>query len=182
MHLLGQDDLSKSIVESGVVSWEGLIRVVKRFPYGRNQHRDKIELVWTERKGTCSSKHAFLKLVADLNNVPDIHLVLCIYKMTGLNTPGVNDVLSNYGLEYLPEAHCFLLTPNGPLDVTAFDSDFDLVKNDVLHEEVIGPAQIVTYKVQMHKKYMMDWAKEFSSLSGDEVWRIREECLQSLEE
>ena len=50
MHLLGQDDLSKSIVESGVVSWEGLIRVVKRFPYGRNQHRDKIELVWTGKK------------------------------------------------------------------------------------------------------------------------------------
>ena len=84
--LTSSDDLTMSIVESGVVSWQDLIRVVEQFHYGRNQNREDLELVWKERKGTCSSKHGFLKHVADLNEMADITLVLCIYKMNALNT------------------------------------------------------------------------------------------------
>ena len=43
------------------MSFEELIVKVKNLPYGRNANRYDFSLVLSENKGTCSSKHAFLK-------------------------------------------------------------------------------------------------------------------------
>jgi hypothetical protein len=43
------------------MDFEALIEKVKNIPYGRNSNRTDFSLVISENKGTCSSKHAFLK-------------------------------------------------------------------------------------------------------------------------
>lgn len=180
--LTSNDELTTLIVESGVVTWDDLVRVVEQFHYGRNLNREDFDLVWSERKGTCSSKHAFLKHVADLNKIPDITLMLCIYEMKEENTEGVGDVLTQYKLSSIPEAHCYLSTPMGKIDVTTAQSSFSKIANDVLKEEIINAVDVVKYKVQQHKSFVDLWAEKNTHLSGSEVWKIREACIQALEQ
>jgi hypothetical protein len=51
------------------MNFESLLEKVKVIPYGRNLNRHDFSLVLSENKGTCSSKHAFLKDFADKNNI-----------------------------------------------------------------------------------------------------------------
>ncbi len=179
--LNSNDDLTITIVESGVVSWEDLIRTVQQFHYGRNQNRVDLELVWSERKGTCSSKHAFLKMIADLNNISGIELILCIYKMRGSNTSGVGKILTENKIDYIPEAHCYLRTKLGPMDITNVQSNINRIEDDILESQIISVNQVDSFKVNYHKEYIRRWAKQYSSKSFAEVWDIREKCIEALE-
>ncbi len=78
---------------------------VRDLPYGRNSDRSDNGLVLDEARGTCSTKHELLAALAREHEAP-VELKLGIYLMNGRNTPGVGPVLSSYGLDDLPEAHC----------------------------------------------------------------------------
>ncbi|MBL4862775.1 MAG: hypothetical protein JKY09_07150 [Crocinitomicaceae bacterium] len=182
IELNASDELTLSIIESGLVTWGDLLRSVRNFRYGRNENRADFSLVWTEQKGSCSSKHAFLKTIADLNKIPGIRLCLGIYKMNGSNTPGVRNVLAKYSLDYLPEAHCYLKTVDGYLDLTSTNSNYERFSMDVLEEFEIVPKQVVFEKNQMHKAYLAKWIKDESiPYALNTLWEIREECIQQLE-
>lgn len=105
--LTSEDKLTATIKNSGIESWNELIEFVKKLLYGRNSNRVDFGLVISEKKGSCSSKHAFLKKVADLNKVENVKLVLGIYKMNQLNTPNIGNVLIENSIDFIPEAHCY---------------------------------------------------------------------------
>lgn len=182
--LKSNDSLTIDIVESGVVTWDDLTRCVELFHYGRNQNREDFSLVWKERKGTCSSKHAFLKMMANLNQFENVKLFLCMYKMNGLNTPGTEVVLSEYDLTYIPEAHCLLQVDGKWLDFTTMYSNdkTNRLENDILTKFEIQPEQVISEKIEYHKKYIKNWMLEQAlNYSFDEVWSIREKCIAALE-
>lgn len=181
IHLESNDPLTIDIVESGVVTWEDLVRCVKNFHYGRNTNRSDLSLVWYERKGSCSSKHAFLKHVAHLNKIPNVDLILCMYKMTAENTPKVGSVLEAFELDYLPEAHCYIRFGSEAIDVTTMNSSFASIEKEVLEEQSIQPEQVAEYKVNYHKAYMKEWAKKhYAEKSFEQLWDIREKCILAL--
>ena len=181
IQLESNDPLTIDIVESGVVSWEDLIRCVKTFHYGRNSNRSDLKTVWYERKGSCSSKHAFLKHMADLNDIKNVDLILCMYKMTAINTEKVAPVLNEFTLDYLPEAHCYIRFGNEALDVTTMTSKFSSIEADVLEEQVIRSEQVVDFKVSYHQDFLRKWGKEnHPEISFDELWTIREKCIEAL--
>lgn len=183
MNLLSRDQLTLQIVEAGCVSWEDLVRSVKNFKYGRNADRSNWESVWDERKGTCSSKHAFLVDLAQRNGIENIHLILGMYKMSAANTPGIAAVLEKHNLPYLLEAHCYLETPEGMLDCTTANSSYDRFRSDVLEEIRIEPEQVVEWKVNEHKRRFRAWAEvEHPTRNVEELWAIREEVIRALEQ
>jgi len=106
--LVSKDGLTKLTNSIGIRTWNQLTKHIKNLPYGRNQNRTDFGLVLYEQKGTCSSKHALLKSIADLNNVPNIELIIGIYRMTESNTPRIGTELTKNAIEYIPEAHCYL--------------------------------------------------------------------------
>ena len=109
-------------------------------------------IVRTEKRGTCSTKHALLRRLAIEQNL-DIALVLGIYEMSEQNTPGGGVVLAKYGLAILPEAHCYLRMAGKRIDVTraAYRGLAEPIA-DFLHEEEIDPTQIPNYKTEIHKQ------------------------------
>ncbi|OFZ59473.1 MAG: hypothetical protein A3D92_05230 [Bacteroidetes bacterium RIFCSPHIGHO2_02_FULL_44_7] len=164
------------------MSWEDLLRSVKNFRYGRNLDRSNWESVWEERKGTCSSKHAFLVDIARRNGLKNIHLIMGMYKMSAANTPGIATVLEKYGLTYILEAHCYLETPEGMIDCTTVTSSYDRFRADVLEEIRIEPYQVVEWKVDEHKSRFSAWvAREHPTRKVEELWTIREEIIRALE-
>lgn len=181
IQLESNDPLTIDMVESGVVTWEDLVRCVKTFHYGRNSNRADLSLVWYERKGSCSSKHAFLKHVAELNKIKNVDLILCMYKMNGDNTPKVGSVLNEFNLDYLPEAHCYIRMNSEAIDVTTMTSSFASIQADVLEEQIIQPEQVIEFKVDYHKSYLKKWGEEnHPHKTFEDLWEMREKCISAL--
>ena len=132
--------------------FEVLIEKIKNIPYGRNSNRSDFSLVIKEQKGTCSSKHAFLKDYADKNQITNVKLFIGIFKMTELNTTKI------YPLSF-----------------------YDKIKNDILEEIEIEPDQVVEFKIQFHQTFLKNWiSKSHQSKTFEEIWNIREKCIQKL--
>lgn len=160
-----------------------LIEKVKHIPYGRNSNRYDFTLVISENKGTCSSKHAFLKDFANKNNIPNIKLYIGIFKMNEENTSKIFPLLSENQINYIPEAHCYLKVDGIPLDITTSESFYAKIKNDILEEIEIEPIQVANYKVNYHKDFLKKWIIETNqNKTFNEICTIREKCIQKLSE
>lgn len=156
---------------------------VNVLPYGRNSDRADFKLVEIEKKGTCSTKHAFLKYMADKNEVENVELLLCMFKLSGKNSPKISDILLEFELEYIPEAHCFIKIDFESYDITFPNSNRLRVEGDILESQFISPHQIGDYKLQYHKDYLRKWIIENKiNLTFKELWKIRESCISRLSE
>ncbi len=163
------------------IEFEKLKEKVKHIPYGRNSNRFDFSLVLSENKGTCSSKHAFLKDFAAKNNIGKVKLFIGIFKMNEHNTPKIFPVLKEHQMDYIPEAHCYLKIANEVVDVTSTESFFETIKNDILEEHEIEPFQVADYKVAYHQDFLKNWINETHQiLSFEEIWNIRELCIAQL--
>ena len=179
--LISKDELTELAKSYELNSWNELTNFVKELPYGRNKNRNDLKLVLTEKKGSCSSKHALLKAIADLNNVPNIKLILGIYKMTQINTPKIGNVLTETYLEFIPEAHCYLKVGEQRLDLTDKSSDIKKIETDIIQEIEIEPKQIAKFKVDYHKTFIKNWIIENNIvLNFNQIWSIRETCIENL--
>lgn len=158
-----------------------LCEKVQKLPYGRNANRSNFGLVLSEGKGSCSSKHAFLKKEADKNNVENVQLILGIYKMNEVNTPKIGEELSKNNLEYIPEAHCYLKIHNHYFDFTSTFADFARINKDILEEMEINPEQVIQFKIDFHKDYLKKWIVDQKINSTfEEIWEVRERCIENL--
>lgn len=181
--LSSTDTLTNQIKALDLNTWSELVQYVKSLPYGRNENRQDLSLVLKQQKGTCSSKHAFLKLVADFNQIPNIKLIIGLYKMSQENTPKIGSELSKNGMDYIPEAHCYLEINNQKVDITSNNSDFQKIEKDIIVEKEIQPKQVSDYKVAYHKSFLKQWIKDNTlDFSFDEIWTIREQCIENLTE
>ncbi len=164
------------------MNWEETITFVKQIPYGRNANREDFSLVISENKGTCSSKHAYLKDFANKNNIPNVQLFIGIYKMNEQNT-NIGTILSDHKINFIPEAHCYLKIDGKTVDVTSKDANFDKIKVDLMQEIEIEPYQVADFKVNYHQNFIRNWLIETQSkFIFNEIWRIREQCINNLTE
>ena len=181
--LTSKDKLTELAKSKGVETWNELTEFIKNLPYGRNKNRTDFGLVLSEQKGTCSSKHALLKSIADLNNVPNIELIIGIYRMTESNTPKIGTELTKNSIEFIPEAHCYLKINGNRTDLTSEQSKFKKIEKDIIQEKLIEPNQVAEFKVDYHKNFMRRWLNETKSeFEFDQIWRIREKCIVNLTE
>lgn len=160
-----------------------LIEKVKHIPYGRNANRFDFSLLISENKGTCSTKHAFLKDYADKNKIQNVKLYIGIFKINEENTSKIFPLLFENQINYIPEAHCYLKVDGIPLDITTSESFYAKIKNDILEEIEIEPIQVANYKVNYHKDFLKKWIIETNqNKTFNEIWTIREKCIQKLSE
>jgi hypothetical protein len=174
------DSFTQHIQNLGINSWEDLLIYVKNIPYGRNANREDFSLVLKENKGTCSSKHAFLKEVADQNKIPNIKLIIGIYKMNEINTK-IGTILSDNSIDFIPEAHCYLKIDENRIDCTTPKSDFVKIEKDILEEIEIEPYQVGKFKIEYHQNFIKNWLLNLNSTTNfEQLWAIREQCIAFL--
>ena len=178
-----KDGLSKQCNQKQIFEFSKLCEYVKRLPYGRNSNRSHYNLILEENMGTCSTKHAFLAQVAIENNIQAIELFLGIYRMKDSNTDGVKSVLKAYDLDYIPEAHTYLKYNEDIYDFTRSVSSTNSFENDILFETQIRPNQIGDFKINLHQSFLKQWIKdEDISYAFEELWEIREQCIDALKQ
>jgi len=181
MNLTNQDPLTQKVQEKGMTTWNALTKYIRKVPYGRTANRTDFSLILSENKGTCSSKHALLKQIADLNKIPNINLIIGLYKMSQENTPKIGTALTDNGLTYMIEAHCYLQIDGIRTDLTSENASFQKIENDIVEEQIIQPNQVGEFKVQYHQDYLKKWIKtENLPFTFTEIWNIREKCIQNL--
>jgi hypothetical protein len=110
-------EVGRHFATLGIMGYCDAARYVLGLAYGRNSDRSDWRLAPKERCGTCSTKHTLLTELARENDRP-VSLVLRIYEMDEINTPGVGPVLQRYGLRCVPEAHCHLVYEGTRVDLT----------------------------------------------------------------
>lgn len=161
----------------GLLDYRAAAAHVAALPYGRGRTRDDRDIL-DQRRGTCSTKHAFLARLADEHAVA-VALDLGIYLMDGANTPGVGPVLAAHGLAAIPEAHCVLRWQGHTVDLTR--PGITAVP-PFLHTQQLDPADIVARKPQLHRDFLAAWLP--AHLPGwtlDRLWSAREACIAALE-
>ena len=181
MELISDKIGTQKLREKDITQWDAAISFIEQLPYGRNSNREAILLVLSEERGTCSSKHAFLKQLAIENDLEHVKLYIGVYKMNEQNTPKIGSALSENKLDYIPEAHCYLKINGMPKDVTTANSNFSKIENDLLEELEIEPHQVSEFKVEMHQKFIKKWIQKNNvPFTFEEVWNIRERCIENL--
>jgi hypothetical protein len=120
----------------GIGTFHEACRYVHQLPYGYNSDRDDLMILFKEKMGSCTTKHAVIAtLAAELGL--SIHKKVGIYAMAEALVTGTQDILDRYRLPYVPMVHCFLdhegqwvdlsegnrNGKNGPIDQFLFTDD-----------------------------------------------------------
>jgi hypothetical protein len=180
-YLTQNDNLTTLGREKSGIYWSDLLEYVRLLPYGRNSNREELSLVLSENRGTCSSKHALLRKIAELNGIKGVQLFLGLYKMNQINTPKIGALISEAGLDYIPEAHCYLKLNGHRIDITMRFSKFTNIENDLIEEFEIKPEQVSEYKVEYHQKYLKQWISDYDiPIDFEGIWKIREQCIRNM--
>lgn len=155
---------------------------VRRLPYGRNDNKSDLTTLFTDNCGTCSTKHALLKKLAEENSIDNLKLMTGIFRMHSDNTPKVSTTLKKYKLNYIPEAHCYLKYKNLIIDCTTETSKSEDFENELIEEIEIQADQIADVKITYHKQYLSHWLEKqkIVHLTLIDIWKIREQCISDL--
>jgi hypothetical protein len=109
--ITGSGPCSTHAREIGYTNFARLAEYVRMLPYGRVEVDAAGLSVLRQERGTCSSKHRFLAIVARECGHTEVTLTLGLYQMSERNTPGVGPILAGARLASIPEAHCYLSGP-----------------------------------------------------------------------
>jgi len=174
--------ISKEFINRNILTFKQALLFVKQLDYGRNEDKNNLATVFTDNCGTCSTKHALLKKLADENNFEEVKLLVGLFKMNKVNTPEISKTLQRNQLEYIPEAHCYLKYEDQILDQTKINSKATDFLEYLIEEIEISPEQITDFKVNYHKSYLANWLAKNKqiNLSINDIWKIREQCIQDL--
>jgi hypothetical protein len=187
MNLLNFDikpigEISKEFLKRNISTFENATKFVAKLDYGRNANKNDLKSVFIDNCGTCSTKHALLKQLADENGFEEIKLVIGIFKMNSKNTNEISKTLERNDLEFIPEAHNYLKYKDVIFDFTKVDSKSSDFENELIEELEILPNQISNFKIEYHKSHLQDWLDKNQHIKFDldELWKIREECIGDL--
>ena len=174
--------VGRAFLNLGVTTYHEACRFIQHLPYRRPVDQTTPIAILHEHCGTCSSKHAVLKLLADEHAVEEIQLYIGVFKMDGVNTPKIKERLREYGLAYLPEAHTYLRYMDKIFDFTNPKSSPEDFENDVLVEREIQPGEIYVEKVKFHQEFLSSWLVMNPDVvyTLEEIWAIREKCIADL--
>lgn len=173
--------ISIDFMEKDIKTFHQAIQYVKNIPYGRGKKKYPFNLL-KENKATCSTKHALIKELAQENNIYSIQLMMGIYTMDKENTPKIEQILTRYNLDYMLEAHVYLMHNDLRYDYTFPDNHEMDWESSILMEMEIDVDQIFDYKVQYHKKILQDWIdRDKLNFTLQKLWEIRESCIHALQ-
>jgi len=174
--------ISQICLKRGLQYLKDVVDYLRNLPNSRTSDKRDLSMVLIEGKGTCSAKHALLAQLAAENGVSDVKLALCTYNISARVHPKAGPILKRYGLPALPEARCFIKYRGGIYNLCGRHC---AVYPDIVSEIEIAPLQTATFKKRYHRNYIENWLqieKLNRQWSTDDIWRIREECMEALED
>jgi hypothetical protein len=104
----------------GITSFQEACRWVKELPYGSGSDGLNALALFDDHRGTCMTKHAAIARLAAEMRLP-VFKQLAFYRLTEEIVTGIGELLRPYGLDFVPQMHCFLEYHGHRIDLTADD-------------------------------------------------------------
>jgi hypothetical protein len=90
---------------------------IKDLPYGSNSSTEDSLILFEEKRGTCTTKHGIVARLAEELGL-DVYKNLGFYRLNDEIVSGVSALIQTYGLNFIPQTHCFLEYGNFTVDLT----------------------------------------------------------------
>lgn len=173
--------VSKLVYQNGWTQLLDFFHFLADLPYRRISDPQRPTLVITENCATCSSKHALAHLLSQEQGWHHIQLELVLFKMGSHNTPVLSSVFKSTTINWVPEAHCRLLVDNEPLDLTFGFNRFYIHSDDIIERELCSAEMISRHKTTWHQRKIKEWmATQKVQTEFEQIWKLREACIQQL--
>jgi len=175
--------ISKMFLSLGAGRFIKACRYVHELPYGYNSDRDDLMILFKEKMGTCTTKHAVIATLAAELGLP-ITRGVGIYAMTEAIVTGTDKILAEYGLPYLPMIHCFLEYEDYRVDLTEGNRNGkNRPIDDFLYTDRVAATISAKDEYMIYRKVLSDVILKRPELEGVDIKRIlhaREEGLKLL--
>ncbi|MEM8545976.1 MAG: hypothetical protein AAGF66_18525 [Cyanobacteria bacterium P01_H01_bin.119] len=171
--------ISQAYLAQGLRTLHEACQWTQDLPYGPNTSSEDSQILFDERKGNCTTKHGAIARLAAEHNLP-IYKNLGFYRLNDAIVTGVNDIIHPYGLDFIPQIHCFLAYENCRVDLTANNcngknrviDDYDFV---VPVAPDISRQQQQAYYLEYLSRYV-EITHRFTMLSDATILGLLEAC------
>ena len=181
--ITGAGPVSKAFLDLGIRSFQEACRYVHDLPYGYNSDRDDLMILFKEKMGTCTTKHAVIATLAAELGLP-ITRGVGIYAMTEAIVTGTDKILTEYSLPYVPMIHCFLEYGNYRVDLTEGNRNGkNRPIDDFLYTDRVAATISAKDEYMIYRKALSEVILKRDELKGVDIKRIlhaREEGLKLL--
>jgi len=110
--------VSDQYLQRGLTTFHAACQWTLDLPYGPNTSPEDSLILFAEGQGTCTTKHGAIARLAQEQDLP-VSKHLGFYRLNDDIVTGVDALLAPYGLEFIPQIHCFLGYQNYRIDLTA---------------------------------------------------------------
>jgi hypothetical protein len=177
------DIVSAEFHRMGIKTFQDACRYVHELPYGYNSNRDDLMILFKEKMGTCTTKHAVIATLAQELKLP-VRKNVGIYAMTEDLVTGTDAILAEFGLPYIPMLHCFLSYEKFRVDLTEGNRNGKNRSIEVfLHVEQVVPNITAKDEYLLYRKALGETIMKRPELQGADLKSIlhaREEGLKLL--
>ncbi len=172
--------ISKKFLELGIHAFHAACRYVHQLPYGYNSDRDDLMVLFKEKMGTCTTKHAVIGTLAEEMGLP-VKKNIGIYRMTEEIVTGTDAILAKYNLPHVPMLHCFLVCDRHRTDLTEGNRNGkNCAIDDFLHTEKVIPNIAGKDEYRLYRKALKEKILTLDELKDVDLKRVlhaREEGL-----
>jgi len=175
--------ISSKFLSLGIKSFNQACRYVQELPYGYNSNRNDLMILFKEKKGTCTTKHAVIATLAKELNL-SIEKSIGIYTMTEEIVTGTDEILKERHLPYVPMIHCFLVYGQYRVDLSEGNNNG---KNrsieEFLYTQRVEPNLSEKAEYLLYRKALKDSIlnrKEMKGVEIAQILRAREQGLHLL--
>jgi hypothetical protein len=166
-------------------SFQEACRHAHELPYGYNSDRDDLMILFKEKMGTCTTKHAVIATLAQELQLP-VQKNIGIYAMTEDLVTGTCAILAEFGLPYIPMLHCFLGYGKFRVDLTEGNHNGKNRSIEVfLHVEQVAPSISAKDEYLLYRKALSETIMkrpELNEIDLKRILRAREQGLKLLRE
>jgi hypothetical protein len=175
--------VSKEFLALGIRSFHEACRYVHGLPYGYNSDRDDLMILFKEKVGTCTTKHAVIATLATELGLP-ITRGVGIYAMTEAIVTGADKILAEYSLPYVPMIHCFMEYGGYRVDLTEGNRNGKNRPIDgFLYTDRVAAAISAKDEYMIYRRALSEVILKRDDLKGADIKRVlhaREEGLKLL--
>ena len=175
--------VSRTFLNLGIDRFVDACRFVHHLAYGYNSDRDDMMLLFKEKKGSCTTKHAVIGTLAKELGLP-IHKNIGIYPMNEAIVTGTDRILTQFRLPYLPMVHCFLVYEQTRIDLTEGNHNGkngpvqDFLYTEVVEADISGKIEYLIYRRALTEHIL--YRNEFDGVEIKRILQARQEGLALL--
>ena len=175
---------SDQFLQIGIKSFHDACRWVNDLPYDYNTNMVDSMLIFTEKKGICLTKHGAIARLAEELGLP-IQKNIGFFRLNNQIYSDIENILSKYGLEYIPQIDCFLKYNDYYVDLTHENctgkskpiDEFDFI---IPVAPEISMDDMINLYIEYIDKYS-EFEPKFTAVGMDKILMALSECTTEMQ-